>query len=207
MDLDQVALQTLNRTWDLHQFIYRSVEKNIEIVKAEFEIRPYDPWYFSHRVRYLTCCDLDSADKTTLAFERTPQALSAIDLRYNGCHFKVWKTTDGELPITGTSAHRCEFVSQPYLEHFFDALQGEAVIPMNLVLLWEVDSSLGLSSMQLVCPKNFENFWKSGEAYFSRSVPHPAADIVSTSCFTEEPSELDIELDRKKAANSGKREG
>ena len=207
MDLDRVAQQTLDRTWDLHQFIFRKLERNIEIVRAEFQERPYDPWYFSHRVRYLTCCDLDSADKGKLDFKRIPQALSAIDLVYKGCHLKVWKTTDGELPITGSSPHRCEFMSQPYLQNFFEAMSIEAEIPMNLVLLWEVDSSLGLSSMQLVCPKNFETFWKSGESFFTKPVPHPAIEVATKTSFTEQPSELEIELDRKKAAGSGKREG
>lgn len=206
MDLDQIARQTLKKTWALHQFIYSKIESNIELARAEFQTRQYDPWYFSHRVRYLTCCDLDSADKSKLDFKRIPQALSAISLVYQDCHVKVWKTTDGELPITGGSIHRQSFMSQPYLSDFFEAMPPDATIPMNLALLWDVDSSLGLSSMHLVCPKNYETFWKSGDSYFSRSIPHPAAEVETDTRFTEEPSDLVIELERKKAAGSGEPE-
>ncbi|MEP7355106.1 MAG: hypothetical protein ABI824_17900 [Acidobacteriota bacterium] len=205
MDLDLIAQQTLDRTWDLHQFLYRSIEKNVATMRDRMKDLPYDPWYFSHSVRYLTCCDLDASHVPNLDFVRQPQALSAIDLTYRGCHIKVWKSTDGELPITGNSTHRQSFIAQPYLQNYFESLP-EVEIPMNLAMLWEVDSNLELSSMNLVCPKRFETFFKSGETFFSKAIPHPAIEIKIEADFTSQPLDLDIELDRKKVAGRGERE-
>ncbi len=205
MDLDQIAQQTLERTWDLHQFLFRSLENNVAKVRDSLKDLPFDPWFFSHSVRFFTCCDLDAVDKSSLDFTRVPQSLSAIDLNYRGCHVKVWKSTDGELPITGNSTHRQGFIAQPFLQDYFEAMP-EIEIPMNLAMLWEVDANLELASFTLVCPKNFDTFFKSGEAYFSKPIPHPAAEIEVTTNFTEQPLELEIELDRKKVVGSGNAE-
>jgi hypothetical protein len=204
MDLDALAARTLRRTWGLHQTLFTRLEKAVEESRVQFDPSNYDPWYFSHSVRYKLCRYIDEG--IGLKIQRIPQPMSGIDLAYLEFRFKVWKANGGEMPIAGYSTGREQFLRQPMLEHYLDALGDKDLIPLNLFLGWDTDKDLHLKNVNLVCPKDFESPWKPGEEHFLIPVPHPATQFTSPKEFTEEPGELEIPLERKRAVDDGSTE-
>jgi hypothetical protein len=202
MDLESLKQQTLQRTWDLHQRLYTIIENTVESVRSDFASRPYDPWYFSHSIRYLLCTALDSIPKEARTFERITHPLSGVELMYREFRIKVWKVSGDEMPIAGYSPHRSDFLRQPYLTNYIETLGSGDAVPLNLFIGWDVDRDLHLNKLDLVCPMDFDSPWKPGEELFSIAVPHPALQIVSPTHLTEgAEQDLDIELEQKKTGS------
>jgi hypothetical protein len=202
MDLDSLKQQTLQRTWDLHQQLYTVLEKTVEDVRASHVNGAYDPWYFSHSVRYRLCVALDSVPKELQNFTHIPHPLSGIEIRYREFRIKVWKVSGDEMPIAGNSPHRVDFLRQPYLPEFIESLDLGDTMPLNLFVGWDVDSDLHLNKLELVCPMDFDSPWKPGEELFAITIPHPALQIVSPKTFTEElDQDIEIELEQKKTGS------
>lgn len=202
MDLDSLKQQTLQRTWDLHQRLYTIIEDTVESVRSDFASRPYDPWYFSHSVRYQLCCALDAVPKEARKFERVLHPLSGVELKYNEFRIKVWKVSGDEMPIAGNSPHRSEFLRQPYLPNYIETLDCGDTVPLNLFVAWDVDGDRHLTKLELVCPMDFDSPWKPGDEFFSVAIPHPALQIASPTHFTEAAEQdLDIELEQKKTGS------
>jgi hypothetical protein len=205
MDLQHLAQQTLRKTWNIHQPLYRHLEASVESVAQRFDPKKYDPWYFTHSVRYEVCQRIDSAESAA-QFKRVPLPMSGLEFAGDEFRLKVWKANGGELPIAGNSPGRSSFLSQPFLTNYLESLNSKAFEQLRLVVSWDVDSRLHLFNVRLVCPKDFESPWKVGNEHFSIEIPHPASEIASPTQFTEEASELEIQIERKKAGtrdNSG----
>jgi hypothetical protein len=196
MDLDTLASRTLQRTWDLHQRLYVLLESAVEGVNPRFDPDDYDPWYFTHSIRHDFCRSIDAIPETERHFTRHRQPLSAIELHYKEFRVKVWKTSGEEMPIAGNSVGREGFLKQPFLENYLEALGEDDVIPLKLFIAWDTDKKLHLSRVDLVCPRDFESPWKPGNHHFCIPVPHPAAQILSPRQFTEEPTEVEVKLER-----------
>jgi hypothetical protein len=204
MDLDELAKRTLERTWDLHQQIYRFLDESVEQVRSQFEPKEYDPWYFTHAVRYQVCRSIDAIPEALRGFTRTPFPMSGLEVLYREFKVKIWKVNGGEMPIAGQSAGREEFLEQrqPMLDQYLESLDEKDLIPLKLFISWDVNKDLHLKNVKLVCPKTFESAWRPGEDYFAIPIPHPATGVVAPTEFTEEPGELDVPLQRKKAAEN-----
>ncbi|HXS97863.1 MAG TPA: hypothetical protein VN736_24860 [Candidatus Limnocylindrales bacterium] len=202
MDLDSLRQQTLERTWDLHQRLYTIIEDSIESVRVELASKPYDPWYFSHSVRFHLCTALDSIPEEARTFDRVRHPLSGVELNYKEFRVKVWKVSGDEMPLAGNSPHRNAFLRQPYLPNYIETLDCGDTIPLNLFIGWDVDHDLHLNKVELVCPMDFDSPWKPGEDLFSVSIPHPALQIQSPVHFTEAADQdLEIELEKKKTGS------
>lgn len=203
MDLDRIATETMERMHLLHQEVYRIIEKNVERARLEIGDCPYDPWFFTHYVRYFTCLDLDALPPSRIKIQRAKYAMSGIELLYDGTRVKIWKANEGELPMAGGSVHRKAFLSQLFTDEEMLASEPLLVRPTKLAVLWDVDSQLHLNQMDCVCPRDIENPWKASNHYFKRPIPHPASAITVSEKFTEEPIELEVELERKKVDSDG----
>ena len=202
MDLKSLTLQTIQRTWDLHQQLYTILENTVESVRPNFKSEGYDPWYFSHSIRYQLCRALDAIPQESRTFERVLHPLSGVEVQYREFRVKVWKVSGDEMPIAGSSPHRNEFLRQPYLPNFIETLDCGDTLPLNLFIGWDVDKDLHLSKLELVCPMDFDSPWKPGEELFAVAVPHPALQIASPTQFTAEPDQdLEIELEQKKTGS------
>src|SRR5690349_18627548 len=130
MDVDELAKQTLQRTWDFHQRLYTLTESTIEAVRERFNPDDYDPWYFTHSIRHDICRGLDSMLGWDRTFSRIPHPLSGIELLYKEFRFKMWKST-GDMPIVGNSTGRAEFLRQPFLENYLEAFVDGDAIPLK----------------------------------------------------------------------------
>jgi hypothetical protein len=93
MDLATLEQRTLARTERLHSFLYPKLEAAVERARLRAEEDGYDPWYFSHSVRFFLCRAIDDelrrcADKKW--FTRRQLALSGIELKYQEFVIKVF---------------------------------------------------------------------------------------------------------------------
>jgi|SRR6266850_4776492 len=206
MDLKSLAGRTLQRTWDLHQRAYVLLESTVEAVRLRFDPENYDPWYFTHSVRHDFCQALDAIPEKERGFTRIRHPLSGIELLHKEFRVKVWKASGEEMPIAGGSTQREEYLRQPFLNNYLDSIGENDLIPLKLIMAWDTDLQLHLNTAELVCPKDFESPWKPGDDHFSIPIPHPAAQVVSPTQFTEEPAELEVSLERKQTgSNDGRR--
>ena len=205
MDLPSLAKRTLDRTSNLHRQLYRFLEDAVENSRTKFDPKDFDPWYFTHTVRYELCKQIDAVPEETRDFKRVPFPMSGIEVEYLEFRVKVLKINAGENPIGGHSTVREELLEQrqPMLDQYLDAINLDDPIPLKLFIAWDVDQQLHLKSVNLVCPRTFDSPWRPGEDYFTIPVPHPATRMDAPTEFTEEPDELDIPLERKRAASDG----
>ena len=189
---------------DLHQRLYVLTESVVEAVRQRFDPEGYDPWYFTHSVRHDICRALDGVPDQERGFSRVPHPLSGIELVYREFRVKMWKST-GDMPIVGNSAGRADFLRQPFLEHYLESLGDGDLIPLKLVVAWEIDQQLHLNGFDLVCPNDYDSPWTPGTEHFAIAIPHPATQILAPTKFTEEPTELEVPLERKKTGSKNGR--
>ena len=115
---------------------------------------------------------------------------------YQGTTIALWKADkDGKLPACGTSGQRRLFYTQPGLSEMY----GSNTLPSKLALLW--DQNDGVLQIQLVAPKGYVSFWKSGLVHWAEQVPHPAHTIAATTDLASGAEELDDILKHKKTAD------
>ena len=162
---DEIMLDKLH---PLLSILYKYIDEGITKAHSFFEIEdePPDPWLFSHIVRWHVCKRLDSLNDPHLSYERSPQAMSGIEIFYEDRYIKVFKASDGELPAAGRSRPRQEF----YRGNLFG--EDEWGLPTRLAVIWEVNGSYHLLDIQLVCPDDGPA-WESGQQKWARTIPHP----------------------------------
>jgi hypothetical protein len=162
---DEIMLDKLS---PLLSILYKYIEGGISKARLFFEAEDElpDPWLFSHIVRWHICKRLDNLKDPNLSYERSPLAMSGIDISYNDRYVKVFKADDGELPAAGRSHPRQEF----YKGNLF--AQDEWGLPTYLAVIWDVNSHYHLLDIQLVCPDDGPA-WESGQQKWARTIPHP----------------------------------
>jgi hypothetical protein len=163
---DEIMLDKLN---PLLSILYKYIEEGIAKAGSFFEGEDEspDPWLFSHIVRWHICRQFDALKDPHLSYERSPQAMSGIDITYEDCDLKVFKASDGELPAAGRSRPRQEF----YKGNLFD--DDTLGLPTHLAVIWDVNGHYQLLDIQLVCPEDGPA-WESGQQKWARTIPHPA---------------------------------
>jgi hypothetical protein len=173
---DEIMLDKLG---PLLSTLYTHIEGGIAEARAFFEAEdvdpeeePPDPWLFSHIVRWYVCKRLDRLKDPHLSYERSPLAMSGIDITYENRYIKVFKASDGELPAAGRSHPRQEF----YKGNLFE--QDEWGLPTYLAVIWDVSSRYHLLDIQLVCPDDGPA-WESGQQKWAKTIPHPANSTLS----------------------------
>jgi hypothetical protein len=170
------------------------------------ERRPFSPSLFPGLVRYVTKVHWDALmfaphdAEALLGFVRLEIPNDGLAFS-NGTHqIRVWKSDEGGLPAPGNSQSKRIFFAQGSMfgEQWTQMAMSDADAawaasgPINLALLWDVDESRLLSSLQLVCPElgaegNFGETWRV-------PVQHPA-ETTSAADDTPDSSGSNLDLD------------
>jgi hypothetical protein len=174
------ALHALNRHRKLLRIVYPAAEEAAELSRLFFDEvsdRPLDNSLYSHLFRF-HIFERTSPREMQMVHGYTLSLLPLTGLEFQrlGDRIRLWRATrDGRLPPIGDSPGRQDFCSQPQMPLFSDMeMRALTADPGKLVLLWEVDSHLSLSRLQLVCPLGWTDIWSPGEVHWSIDVPHPA---------------------------------
>lgn len=172
----------------LLRLLYQLIEEGTEIAFSFFDGQPEptfpDPYLYPAVVRWHITRTLDALSGTSITYERAELPSNGVEVRYQGQRLKVFKSTpEGALPAPGLSLPRQDFY-QP-------SLFGEDGESPNLVVMWELDSSYHLASVQLVCPKGDGTPWKTGQQAWAVRLPHPASFEVPPTI--EESGDLDLQ--------------
>lgn len=176
----------------IHSYLDKSVAYAFDLLDEDAPKRPdgtpeFDPYFFSHAVRWQVSRQLKEADFEHQHIEGDYEnledhlsaqsahrpdtkylSMSGLQIGLNGFSLKIWKARQGGLPLAGSSEPRKLFYQQNL--GFTD---GQAAIK-NLVLLWDVDETRGLT-LDLVAPNPVFNFterteWKHSQIW---SIPVP----------------------------------
>ena len=172
----------------LLRLLYQLIEEGTAVAFSFFDGQPEptfpDPYLYPAIVRWHITRGLDALDGTSVTYERTELPNNGVEVRYQGQRIKVFKSTpEGELPAPGLSLPRQAFY-QP-------SLFGEDGESTNLVVMWEVDSSYNLNSVQLVRPSGDGTSWKTGQQEWAVRLPHPASFEAPPTI--EESGDLDLQ--------------
>ena len=196
----QQALQLLA---PLLSILYTLIEAGVEASRVYFQERqkPVHNVVFATLVRLRIWEEVEERARAAgLLCRVVYKANVGVRVIYNGTTIAIWKADkDGKLPACGESEQRQLFYSQPLLAEMY----GSTALPSKLALLW--DQNDGLLNVQLVAPKGYESFWKSGLVHWAEPVPHPAEMITATRELASGAEELDDILKYKKTSDEPRR--
>jgi hypothetical protein len=170
-----------------------------EFFTREDKGNPFDKHLASHLVRYFARKYLVEAGATIedepSLFEMDYMALSGLSMRAGRYWMRIWKADDGEVPAPGPSKRRQRFFQQLILGH---DIEDER--PINVILVWDVNSNYEIASICLACPNGGGPSKASVE--FQWNLPLDVAmfrRITTRPQDQERDDDLDISLDRDKA--------
>lgn len=183
----------------LLRILYTLIEDGVEGARVYFveRRRPVHNVVFASLVRLRVW---EEIEKRALAAGITCRVVYkgnvGVRVIYNGSTIAIWKADkDGKLPPCGESEQRQLFYTQTVLPEVY----GDGTIPKKLALLWNKNG--GLLRVQLVAPKGYASFWKSGLIHWAEDVPHPAKTIAAATDLASGAEELDDILKHKKTAD------
>lgn len=188
----------------IHSYLEKSVAYAFDLLDTAAPKRPdgapeFDPYFFSHAVRWQVSRQLKEADfehqqlegdfESVEELQSAPRpdmkylSMSGLQIGLRGFSLKIWKARQGGLPLAGSSEPRKLFYQQNL--GFAD---GHAAIK-NLVLLWDVDEARGLT-LDLVAPNPVFTFterteWKHSQLW---SIPVPP---YATFLASQQPPDAD----------------
>ena len=128
-------------------------------------------------VRYYMREYLEDRGQAVDDFDREEIFNNGLCITYGTRRIRMWKTIDDSIPPPGQSFTKQSFLSQQLAMPLLDG--GPKLVELNLVILWNVDFHHRLRRLYLVCPKTSLQNGAAVEAYWSRSIPHPAESSVS----------------------------
>jgi hypothetical protein len=197
----EAALQFLG---PVHPLIFRALEQATEHARIYFESHDLavDPYLFSALVRYHCRRKLLEAQGQVADLVVNRLQNIGTEISYRGVHIRLWKASDdGHLPPPGASAAKQAFYHQPFLPGM------EEPAGTRLAVIWEIDASLGLADVTLVCPKGVSEPWEPGEEHWRVPLPHPAVSVSAQAparpAATELELDLDLELDQTGEQDNG----
>lgn len=166
-------------------FIYGSVEDAIQQTRDFFpEGKPVDSALAPNLVRYYVKEYIDhksSADSQLSVSQFSRQALpnNGLFLHFSSYRIRILKADEGELPLPGLSRTRRRFYQQTLPN--WTKVSGEAQPnPVNLVILWDVNSEYALDDLTIACPKDVGENQRSVEVHWRADIPHPASVHVNS---------------------------
>jgi hypothetical protein len=193
VDIGEFARCSLALWGPIGPALHRAMEPSIEEARQYLENRKFDAYVFADLTRYHAVCRLETA--------ALPDSIGFQRLQNNGIGFtcgesalRVWKADeDGELRGPGTSKSKREYFDQEFL--LFPPEPSQA----RYVIIWDYDFTMGLLSLSLTCPKNFDVYkpWNYPQCHFLLPLPHAATSIVPSSDFSEVSTDEDIVLEPK----------
>lgn len=179
--------------------IYTLIEDGVELARIYFLDRkkPVHNVVFATLVRLRVWEEIEKrAQAAGITCRVVYKANVGVRVIYNGSTIAIWKADkDGKLPPCGESEQRQLFYTQTVLPEVY----GGGVLPKKLALLW--DKNAGALRVQLVAPKGYVSFWKSGLIHWAEDVPHPARAIAASTDLASGAEELDDILKHKKTAD------
>ncbi len=202
----------LARLEQIIPLLYHAIESGVSKALAYQYDGARDPWLASHLVRHHAKTVLKAlghdVDEMFDLNEKSP--LSGLSFSYRSQYgFKVLKADRlGGLPSAGNSDRRKEFYCQESLAPELLGIARESLpeLPLNLVVLWEVDAAFNLLGLTLVCPKSDSPLFgddgqvlRSAELHWSIPIPHPAASAPPV-MVPAAPTDLPITPKRPAAA-------
>jgi hypothetical protein len=185
--------QVLNDLSDIHPRISQAIEGAIAQARAFFEekSRQFDVWLFSHMVRNETKEALQRMGQTLIqgGFEQKEMALSGLEFTFGVYCIKILKGKDGMLPAVGRSRAKREFFYQPSLLEQI----GDYIRPLNLVIIWNIDTNYNLVELRLACPRSAKSYPDNSSEHWSISIPPASATIIVKRPFDDPVEDLPYE--------------
>jgi len=78
------------------------------------------------------------------------------------------------------------------------------IVPVNLLLIWDVTPTYALADLELACPKYGDADRDSTEVYWRILVPHPAQSFIAPPAASlDYDDDLDITLNDKETGQAG----
>lgn len=161
-------------------FIYGGVEDAIQQTRDFFpEGKPVDASLAPNLVRYFVKEYIDhksSADSqlsVSSQFRRETLPNNGLFLHFGSYRIRILKADEGELPLPGPSRARRRFYEQT-LPNWAQISGEEQPNPVNLVILWDVNSEYALDDLSIACPKDVGESRGSVQVHWRADIPHPA---------------------------------
>ncbi len=164
--------------------IWSGLDSAILETKEFFENRgvPIDRSLAPNLIRYFVKGRLNAQgkiaeDEEMLDYEMQNLPNNGLCMEYGRYQLRILKADNGELPIPGQSKKRQAFWNQEQLNLYDDEQPIETVPSVNLIVLWDADSSYNLDSVSLICPKTGGTTRDSVSNYWSIPVPNPIMQL------------------------------
>lgn len=161
-------------------FIYRGVEEAVQQTRDFFpEGKPIDSALAPNLVRYHVKEYIDSqgsADSelsVSSKFNRQPLPNNGLFLHFGSYRIRILKADEGELPLPGPSKARRRFYEQT-LPLWVEVSEEDRPNPVNLVILWDVNSEYALDDLSIACPRDVGESRGSVQVHWRADIPHPA---------------------------------
>ncbi len=166
-------------------FIYRGMEGAIQQTRDFFpEGKPVDAALAPNLVRYYMKVYVDekSPAESQLSvrnqFSRQPLPNNGLFLHFGSYQIRILKADEGEVPLPGPSRARRRFYQQT-LPDWAEIAGEDRPNPVNLVIIWDVNSQYALNDLSIACPKDVEDGRGAVELHWRADIPHPASTQVS----------------------------
>lgn len=186
----QKSLQDLQPITPLFYSAFEAATQNVKEF-FEREAKQIDNWLAPCLVRYYAKGFLRNAGQD---IDDEPYDLddslsnNGLCLSYGNYQIRIWKTSDGHLPVPGPSQVRQAFFNQQ-LSLGFPLPVGK----INLAILWSASASYGLAGLALSCPRGGKETRASVQEYWSVPIPHPALSaMIPITDSSEILDDLDI---------------
>jgi hypothetical protein len=188
-------------------FIYAGVEAAIEQTRDFFpEEKPVDAALAPNLVRYYLkeYIDHKSPAQSQLSvssqFSREPLPNNGLFLHFGSYRIRILKADEGELPLPGPSRARRRFYQQTLPLWAQVSVEEDRPNPVNLVVLWDVNSEYVLNDLSIACPKDVGEGRGSVQCHWRAEIPHPAltqvndTDSIAQDIDAEEIDDLDLTM-------------
>ena len=161
-------------------FIYAGVEAAIEQTRDFFpEEKPVDAALAPNLVRYYVKEYIDSKSpansQPSISYEFNRESLpnNGLFVHFGPYRIRILKADEGDLPLPGPSRARRRFYQQT-LPLWAEVSGEDKPNPVNLVVLWDVNSEYVLNDLSIACPKDVGESHGSVQCHWRAEISHPA---------------------------------
>jgi len=162
--------------------------------------RDVDPYYHASTFRYEAKTLLEAR-----GFVLKDLANNGLHLVHQQYQLKILKADQGRVPCPGDSKPKREYYLQTsfLVETGVIGLRQLQIIPVNLLLIWDVTPKYALADLELACPQSGDSERDSAEVYWRITIPHPAQSYSPPPpAPADYEDDLDITLDNKETGQA-----
>lgn len=189
--------EVIDQTGSVLAVIHQALEYGIENTRAFFQSRNHedeigqlkvDSSLAPHLVRYFAKDFLVeygySVIEEEAAYEINEVPQNGLWVILGRFHFRIWKSSDGRVPVPGHSRIKQEYYQQSFHQYTFrfpdlDTGDPSTTKPIACIVLWSTDSSYSrLNGIRLACPKKGDVSRASIDVHWNVPVEHPVLSLA-----------------------------